>query len=392
VNETERYLRRATRGLSGQARRDAQQELRGAIEDKVWRFTLLGMGQGEATQAALRDLGSPYAIASGLTRVHTLPRAALAALLATTAILLGVQALAQVPTVRAMPDPEYQSCVYDEAALQRASVEDAARWRLQLSRPGGRARLEAACRATTPSLGNTLLRLSDLTSALTRAGVRVRTPGRRLEGFLYLTFPGSSAEQTLDLSEYMREIAGESYVQTWSLINHLRRTPGVPVRLIGQVNPVLQLGETKIQLGTSAAPILATNLYAGALSDLLNLQPLTDAGTPLRTEWGFDVPGQAGSQIGVDAPDGTLFVVISNVAFTGPKLKAGAAYTFRIRIAEGGRITTPFTVKSLVDSTSGLVQTTARRQPTLLVYRLDTSDLRTLKLVPVPSSSLRLNP
>jgi len=362
VNETERYLRRATRGLSGQVRRDAHQELRGAIEDKVWRFTLLGMNPEEATRAALRDLGSPQAIASGLTRVHTLPRTALAAVLAATATLLGVQALAQVPTVRAMADPEYQSCVYDEAALQQASMEDAARWRLQLSQPGGRARLEAACRATTPSLGNTLLRLSDLTSALTRAGVRIRTPERRLEGFLYLTFPGSPAEQTLDLSEYLREIAGESYVQTWSLINHLRRTPGVPVRLTGQVNPAL------------------------------HLRPLLASGVPLRTEWGFDVPGQARSQVGVDAPDDTLFVVISNAALTALNHSSNAAYTFRIRVARGGRIDAPFLEGTLVDSTSGLVQATARRQLALLVYRLDPDDLRTLKLTSVPASSLELKP
>jgi len=392
VNEIERYLRRATRGLSGQVRRDAQQELRGAIEDKVWRFTLLGMNPEEATRAALRDLGRPQAIASGLTRVHTLPRMALAAVLAATATLLGVQALAQVPTVRAMADPEYQSCVYDETALQRASNEDAARWRLQLSQPGGRARLEAACRATTPSLGNTLLRLSDLTSALTRAGVWVRTPERRLEGFLYLTFPGSPAEQTLDLSEYLRELAGESYVQTWSLINHLRRTPGVPVRLTGQVNPVLHLGETAIQLGTPATPILATDLYAGALSDLLHLQPLLASGVPLRTEWGFDVPGQVRSQVGIDAPDGTLFVVISNAALTALNPSTNAAYTFRIRVARGGRIAAPSLEGTLVDSTSGLVQATVRRRPALLVYRLDAGDLRTLKLTLVPASSLKLNP
>jgi len=392
MNETERYLRQATRGLSGQARRDAQQELRGAIEDKVWRFTLLGLPEEKAIRAALRDLGDPHAIALGFTQVHTLPKAALAAVLATTATLLGVQALAQVPTVHAIADPEYQSCVYDEAALQRASIEDAARWRRQLAQPGGRARLEAACQATTPSLGNTLLRLSDLTSALTKTGVQVRSPERRLDGFLYLTVPGTPEEQTLDLSEYTRDIAGEIYVQTWSLINHLRRTSGVSVRLIGQVNPVLELGKTKIQLGTSAAPVLATDLYAGALSDLLHTQPLSVADKPLRIEYGFDVPGQVRSQIGIDVPDGTLFMVISNAALTAPKPSTDAVYTFRIRVAQGGRIATPFAIGSLVHSTSGLVQATTRRQPTLLVYRFDTRDLRTPKLTPVPPSNLKLHP
>jgi len=113
MTPTDRYLRQATLGLHGQARKAAELELRGTIEDRVWRLTLLGLTEADATQAALRDLGSPHAIARGLTRVHTLPRAAL------TAVLLGVQALAQVPTVWALADPTDRSCQFDEADLQR---------------------------------------------------------------------------------------------------------------------------------------------------------------------------------------------------------------------------------------------------------------------------------
>ncbi|WP_019588043.1 permease prefix domain 1-containing protein [Deinococcus apachensis] len=71
MRETEVYLNRATRGLWGQKRRDAQTELRGAIEDKVYRYRLLGLSEAEAARAALRDLGSPHAIARDLSRVHT---------------------------------------------------------------------------------------------------------------------------------------------------------------------------------------------------------------------------------------------------------------------------------------------------------------------------------
>lgn len=193
-NATERYLRQATRGLSGQAKRDAQTELRGAIEDKVWRSTLLGLAAGAAQGAALRDLGSPHAVASGLTRVHTLPRAALGAVLAGVACLLGVQALAAVPVVRATHDPTFKFCVFDEATLKKIkSLRAAAELKLQLAQPGGRAKMEAECRAASTAPPNNLLRLSDIIAAFKAGGVGARILPE-LDGFFYLKFPGMASE------------------------------------------------------------------------------------------------------------------------------------------------------------------------------------------------------
>lgn len=48
MNEVDRYLKRATRGLWGQKRRDAQAELRGAVEDKVYLCRLQGQSEAQA--------------------------------------------------------------------------------------------------------------------------------------------------------------------------------------------------------------------------------------------------------------------------------------------------------------------------------------------------------
>lgn len=83
MRETERYLNRATRGLWGAARRDARRELRGAVEDRTYRHQVLGLSETDAARAAL---------------------------LASVAAVLGVQALAQVPTVRAIPEQQMEEC------------------------------------------------------------------------------------------------------------------------------------------------------------------------------------------------------------------------------------------------------------------------------------------
>ena len=94
MKETERFIRRATRSLWGQARRDAALELRGAVEDKLYRYSLLGLSAPEAERAALRDLGSPSAIARELGTVHSLPQGVKVGLFAGLAGLLSFQALA----------------------------------------------------------------------------------------------------------------------------------------------------------------------------------------------------------------------------------------------------------------------------------------------------------
>ena len=113
MSATDRYLHRATRGLWGQRKRDALMELRGAIEDKIYRHRLCGLSEIEAERAALRDLGSPAAIARELGVVHTGPQVMRVTLLLGVAGLLGMRAAAQLPTVQAVPVPVEVNCTFD---------------------------------------------------------------------------------------------------------------------------------------------------------------------------------------------------------------------------------------------------------------------------------------
>ena len=392
VNGTERYLRQATRGLSGQARRDAQTELRGAIEDKAWRLTLLGMEPDEASRAALRDLGSPHAIASGLTRVHTLPKAALAAVLAGVSMLLGVQALAAVPVVRAIQDPTYKFCVYDEATLKAIKpIEAAARLRLQIALPGGRAKAEADCRANSPVPFNEYLRFSDLTQAFRAGGIGVRTLPE-LDGFLYLTIPGHGPERVVNLSDFVTRVAGQPYVPIWLLVSSLRLLSDVPVRLTGTVNPVLEIGSAKLQLGTKETPVQAVDVYTAALFEILNSELIAGAGVDMKLAAMMATDSDLRNQIGVNGPEESSYVTVSNEDFIFTSPGVTSRYLMRVMSVKNGRLSAPFAVMakgSIVNTPKELINATKNIRPAVLVYRLDTSDLRNLKLTPVPASQLR---
>jgi hypothetical protein len=100
MNDTERYLKAATKGLWGRERSALKAELRGHISARVQEFRLGGLSEAEAERQTLRELGAPVQVSSGMLSVHTLPTVgkagALTALLATALLTVVPQGLAQV--------------------------------------------------------------------------------------------------------------------------------------------------------------------------------------------------------------------------------------------------------------------------------------------------------
>uniref|UniRef100_UPI002869876A permease prefix domain 1-containing protein n=1 Tax=Deinococcus sp. TaxID=47478 RepID=UPI002869876A len=273
MNVVERYLKRATRGLWGQKKRDATTELRGAIEDKIYRHRLCGLSAIEAERAALRDLGSPALISRDLNRVHTGPQVMRLALLLGVAGVLGVHAAAQLPMIHAAPVPLAEACRYDEAKLAQFSSEDRAMVRARIDKAGGRANYEAACRVRNlVAVQNDLLSLPDLISALRAAKVEVQTlPG--LDSYLQLRLPGGDWQgviltgATVDVPTASG--SAQTYVFAAGLINVIRGSFTGEVRVSGTVNPVLHIGPARMQLGTAERPVQASNLHSFAVADEL---------------------------------------------------------------------------------------------------------------------------
>lgn len=177
MSEVERYLSRATRGLLGQKKREAVTELRGAIEDKIYRHRLCGLSELEAEQAAFRDLGSPSAIARDLNRVHTGPQVARMTLLLGVTGLLGFQAVAQITPVATavLPQALRDFCTLPtDAEIRSMSIADQTRFRQVVAEKGGPAGYLEACRRDIAQAGgHALLRVKDVLTALATGGIDV---------------------------------------------------------------------------------------------------------------------------------------------------------------------------------------------------------------------------
>ncbi|MFC4455107.1 permease prefix domain 1-containing protein [Deinococcus sonorensis] len=421
MTPTTRYLKQATRGLWGQKKRDAVMELRGAIEDKVYRHQLCGLSEAEAELAALRDLGHPATIARDFHRVHTGPSVLRSTLLLGITGLLSLQVMAQVATVQAILDPNLKpACTLNDlylrivpgaspAALHRLlsrtngarqlvdqvlgalSAAEATYLRAHLEQPGGMERVTEECLRATPIYTPNLLRLDDVYAALRSGGVEVTPiPGAPM---VQLSFPGARPDQGLNLEHSTQVIDGATYISGAGLISQLKESVTVPLTLTGRRNPTLMIGSVKLQLGSPEAPVHTADLYARLMVNWLVPrwpgQPNPDL-VPLRAvPASLQVPLPL-ARVRVPEADGSLYGVVSNTEFfqsDGPV--RARFYTLAVREVDGGRLSVTegrsAPAVTIVSTLPELLQATAHGSPAALVYRIQGSELHHLTYTPVPA-------
>jgi len=218
MKQTERYLRQATQGLWGRARRDLRTELQGHVNERIQEFRLGGLSLEEAERQTLRELGTPERVSSGMLGVHTIPAlgkvGALSLLLATTLLTTLPQGLAQVKSIYG----SFQN--------------------------------------TGP---NSYLDFEQLKAAIERAGGELKgKPDSAI-----LTVPGAArAHYPLNLFKWSDAVLvqeNKAYFNTGLLVRGLLSS-GADLRIVGWKNPTLKAGKAKIQLETDDQRV-ARDLY-----------------------------------------------------------------------------------------------------------------------------------
>lgn len=389
MKRTERYLQRATLGLWGQRRTDVRAELRGAVEDKLYRYQLLGLSPEAAETAALRDLGSPHRLAWSLGLVHTGTTTLRLSLLLGMAGLLSLQAVAQVATVKsAFRRVEASHCQLPSPSAFKTPA-DRAKYDRFLATYGGPEQFLAQCRAGMFS-GNAFLKVSDLLAALNAGNIHPQLiPELTPTTLLTILGPGGTPQ----ISFQTENLDGQRYFDSSMVLPFLIRATSLPLTLTGLKNPVIRIGEVTIQLGTPAAPVWTADLLSSALQYMRQ----GNANFPLPVVTGAqatslpldpDLP-----RLGVPGQDGDFFAVIQNGSFL--RTDGERPETLWVSARQHGRI--PFTDEAgttfrLVNSQDELDQMTARKIKAAVVYRLDLHDLRQIQLVPVPSTQVRVVP
>ena len=240
----ETYLRRATRGLWGKKRLEVREELAAHLQERVMAYRIGGLGETDAVERALSELGSPKEVSLGMARLYTLPTIAgsgivFAALCVLTLVTWPHTAAQGVKSIFYLPTKE---CV---RALE----------------PSSKLAIPQAC----GSVGyDVWLERQKLSQTLRNQGVTVK--GNRI---LVLTFPGLQPV-------YVRpgapgrpkdniKPADPSYVSLWELTRNVEQRQ-LKLSLTGWNNPQVHFGSVAIQLGSDARPVPGSTFYQAYLT------------------------------------------------------------------------------------------------------------------------------
>ncbi len=264
---TERYLRRATRGLWGRRRREVREELKAHLHDRVMAYRIGGLGEAEAVERALLELGSPQEVSVGMTRLYTLPTV-MGSSLALAAACVVVVALLPKGAAQALPVIPYWPSVECVEALDA----------------GKEGYSSGQCFGIFDTLW---FDQQVLRKVLEPQGVtfeRVPAPESD-EGLLGITFPnstpvyvslGSSGYYVQDEDGSRTEVQ-PGYLSLRNLLRAVSLQRDIETQVSGWDSPTVRFSDVSFQIGTKEKPVTGYTFYKSYMSqvyfDELRLDP-----------------------------------------------------------------------------------------------------------------------
>ena len=262
----ETYLRRATRGLWGKKRLEVREELAVHLEERALSYQIAGLGETDAVEKALAELGKPQEVSLGMAKLYTFPTllgsgAALAAAFVMIAAFLP-KGVAQSPVIGSFywPSPKCTEALRTDSVLRAFN----------------------SCQ----KLDNNLwLDTKALTKTLEAQGVTVRQEGK----MLMLTFPnlppikvplGTSSLFINDSGEVVWSLdsnettkgteisAVPNALSLWDLLKAIGKQSKLPIRLEGTKNPTVHLGDISFQVGTKLRSVNGNEFYDNYLENI----------------------------------------------------------------------------------------------------------------------------
>ncbi|AZI44078.1 hypothetical protein EHF33_14260 [Deinococcus psychrotolerans] len=220
---TDRYLRQATRGLTGSARNAVRAELSSHLYERMRQHQAFGLSEEAAEARVLAELGAPATVNRGLLQVHTVPWLTPLGLLG----MLGATLILTLPHTQAQVEGPASSI--PELSLQYVEVKSL---KAQLQKEG--VSVQGPVDHWTLTFPN---------------GKRPVTiyPNLPISGLLPTLYPNTTNHKTYLDANLLIKAADDA---------------GLSVQLEGWTNPILHLGAVALQLGTPVAPTDAYNIYA----------------------------------------------------------------------------------------------------------------------------------
>lgn len=312
MNDTERYLRRATRGTWGRKRAEIREELAAHIDERVAVHRIGGLGENEAVEKALSELGAAGEVSAGMMRLHSMPTLLGSSLLCIFAIALFLTSFSESVAQQLNGSFIYpaRDCV-DSENLDCNTLEwDGAYWVSE----------------------------GDLNSALEPQGASVEFKSSNPYDivFSHLSLPDGERVVTESLAgnfiiEDQNIRRDLNYISLWDILaDFAEEMPSQPLSISGWEQPSINLGE--LELGIMMADSAASEkFYQNYLAAVLNEQLLNEyeyyGGTVLTSSVG-DRPDSL--KISLASPEEAVYGLVSMTLFISEPLESEVRFNTRI--------------------------------------------------------------
>ena len=394
MNALETYLRRATRGVWGTKRTELIAELRGSIEARIWMLECQGYASERALEVALTELGQARVIAAGLIGVHTMPkifRSTLAlGLFAALSVTLINSSRAQIEvskgsfvvttgTERFLVTGSFDAYFLNFESIKK-NLEDAG---IVVDATPQKSLDAAYGTAVLPTLRFRLLG-SDREMSL-QATESFMNTALRATAISVLTSQSAASSDTVDASGTItssgKPSIEEKAVSLSSFARQLLKRSGLPVRVLGWRNPTIEVGTTKLQIGSEKSSASPREIFVDTAGRTVQ------SGFPQVNGW-FLFSGDQHHVLRVNDSPGTVYAVVTSAPSTATMQSIDAA-----RVADDGVLyfDTPYKVLEFVKTPLDLVRDRANigkpgygsssRPAKALLIRI-TPDLKTSFVMP----------
>jgi hypothetical protein len=313
MNALEDYLKHATKGVYGTKKLEIIAELRGSIEDRIWKLETQGLNQNQALEKVLLEFGAAKAVNAGLMKEHTMPKIFKSI---TIAFLIAIASLTTLNASRAEIEVVTQEFGFDTNTQTSSEFYKS----YYLSFSSIKENLEAAG-ITVDDTPIAPLQPFKAYTKKTMPSLRFRFPGASKDTILQ-TAPGFDSLWKSDDGTLIQDSIPKTdlsndhfYMGLGTFVAQLRNTH-LTIRIEGWRNPVLKIGETKLQIGSEKQAVTPWSLYSSLAGQA------AQAGLPLQGGWGT-TSNAKNHATRVNAPAGTVYAIVTN--FVLPKSGSASA-------------------------------------------------------------------
>lgn len=341
MNDLDRYLDRATRGLPKAEQRRIREELQGSVLERAAEHQVAGLGEPESLRLALQEFGDPAPLATSLRRVHLWPRVGLFGGLTSAALALGLftvlPSLAQPITVTTQgliarcgaegPPPGERSCSHDDRSFW-VSLDSL---RAQLQKQGATLKTvtrsfrnpETATAGEPPRLTETFLQVTWPDTGGVTGRFELPISDERFDAFMRRSsrdLPGKSLLPQQSEQVFTRD--GQTFLEGQGLLEALRSSTNRLLTIERPLDgPVVQVGRLRLAVGQPGWGIAVGEVVERAAEGLLafGYRVTTFAGGGLLPRQGSRASQSQGhaQRVRVRGQPGDLYVVVRPVTQPG---------------------------------------------------------------------------